>query len=64
MIKTIKATSRASIKIRDSFYTFEYGEERTVSDTEDIIDARAELWETVNAEVDNQIEEIVATLRK
>ena len=66
MVKTIKATSRASVKIRDSFYTFEYCEEHSV-DEKDVkrIDAiRAELWDTVNTEVDNQIEEVVVMLRE
>ena len=58
-ITTIRATSRASIKIRDNFYTFEYGEERTIPDIEgvDIESERLALWEDANAEVDNQIEE-------
>ena len=58
-IATIKAISRASIKIKDSFYTFEYGEERLIPDTDDVdIEAeRALLWRDANTEVDNQIEE-------
>ena len=61
MAKTtvIKATSRASIKISDSFYTIEYGEERTVAPDEDLDEARAGLWETCNGETDRQIEEIL-----
>ena len=66
MIKTIKATSRASVKIRDSFYTFEYCEEHSVDEKDlnrlDMV--RAELWDTVNTEVDNQIEEVVEMLRE
>ena len=66
MIKTIKATSRASIKIRDSFYTFEYCEEHSVNkkDVDHIEEVRAELWDIVNAEVDNQIEEVVEMLKE
>lgn len=62
MAKTtiIKATSRASIKVGDSsFYTIEYGEERSVEDTDNLESERAELWETCNGEVDRQIEEIM-----
>lgn len=60
MAKTtlIKATSRASVKVGDSFYTIEYGEERSVAPSEDLEEARASLWETCNGEVDRQIEEI------
>lgn len=56
---TIRATSRASVKIRDNFYTLEYCEERTIPDTEDV-DLETEkrfLWDDVNSEVDRQIED-------
>lgn len=60
---TIRATSRASVKVRESFYTVEYTEERTVPSnierTKELPAERQLLWDTVNAEVDNQIEEIV-----
>lgn len=66
MIKTIKATSRASVKIRDSFYTFEYCEEHSVDekDVKNIELVREGLWNTVNNEVDTQIEEVVDMLRE
>lgn len=67
MVKTIKATSRASIKIRDSFYTFGYCEEHSVGDisSDSELDAyKKQLWNTVNAEVDNQIEEVVEMLKE
>ena len=35
-IKTIKATSRASVKVRDSYYTVEYCEERIIPDVEGV----------------------------
>lgn len=59
---TIRATSRASVKIRDSYYTLEYTEERVIPDRFDNndIDLSAEkalLWQEVNAQVDQQIQE-------
>ena len=65
-ITRIVATSRASIKVGDSFYTLEYQEERTVpTDIEvDIVEERESLWETVNAECDNQIADIIKTFKK
>ena len=56
----IRATSRASVKVKDNYFTVEYAEERVVSDIEgiDIEAERQELWDTVNAECDNQILEI------
>lgn len=60
----IKASSRASVKVGDSYYTVEWTEERSVDDTDDIEEERANLWETCNTEVDNQIEDILKTFRK
>lgn len=54
----IRATSRASVKIRDNFFTVEYCEERSVPEDANLEEERAELWECVNAECDNQILEI------
>ncbi len=63
-IITIKATSRASVKVRDNFYTIEYGEERTVPNDANLEIERQILWDTVNSEVDSQIEDIVRTFKK
>ena len=68
VITTIKATSRASVSVKmkngtTNFYTVEYGEERAIPDVEDV-DIEAEkriLWNAVNTEVDNQVEEILKT---
>ena len=62
-VNSIRATSRASVKIRDNFYTVEYSEERLLpQDIEyDIEEERRLLWETCNYEVDNQIEDIIKT---
>jgi len=57
-IKSIKATSRASIKVMDSFYTLEYSEERLIPEDANIEEERAILWDVVNNEVDNQIADI------
>ena len=65
IITNIKATSRAAIKIKDSYYTIEYTEERTIPDVEDIdiIAERKCLWDEVNTVVDGQIEDIVKTFK-
>ena len=64
--KTIKATSRASVKVGESYYTVEYSEERIIPDMEgiDIEKERQFLWEDTNAECDNQIEDILKTFKK
>ena len=58
-VNTVKLTSRASVKIGDSYFTFEATEEHTVPDTvmndEDFTDFKNKIWDDVNSEVDNQI---------
>ena len=72
---TIRATSRASIKIlvhgKEQYFTVEYSEERTVEydkgekpDAKILDDARKDLWDTCNTEVDNQLQEIEDTFKK
>lgn len=62
----ISATSRASVKVRDNYYTVEYTEERTIPqiDDVDIAKEREILWDCVNNEVDNQIEDIIKSFAK
>ena len=62
VIKSIKATSRTSIKKGNTFYTLEYSEERVIPETDNvnIEKERKALWDTVNTEVDNQIADIDA----
>ena len=57
---TLRFTSRASIKIGESFYTMEACEERIIPDLPDIDieQERKLLWDTVNEEVDNQLIEV------
>ena len=62
-ITTIKAISRASVKIKDSFYTVEYGEERSLDDTDNIDEEREKLWIACNGEIDNQLEDIVQSFK-
>ena len=62
-VTVIRATSRASVKVRDNFYTVEYSEERAIPDIEGVnLEAEKQaLWETVNYECDNQIHDILDT---
>ena len=59
-MQTIKLTSRASVKIKDNFYTFEACIEKTVpenieEDSSMYEDFKQSLWDEVNDEVDKQI---------
>lgn len=62
----IKATSRISLKVGETFYTLEYTEERSIPDFEEtnIEKERQFLWDTVNAEVDKQAEEVQNLYKK
>ena len=61
---TIRATSRISTKVKDTYYTFEYCEERQIEDGDDVDNERKKLWEVCNAEVDNQVAETLAMYKK
>ena len=61
---TIKASSRASVKVGDSYYTIEWTEERSVDPTDNLEEERANLWDTANNEVDNQIKDILMAFKK
>lgn len=61
---SIRATSRASIKVGDSFYTVEYCEERSIDPDDNLEEERSALWDTCNTEVDAQIEDILKSFSK
>lgn len=63
---SIKFTSRASVKVGDSFYTVEACEERLIPavDGVDIEQEKKLLWDSVNIECDTQIEDILKTYKK
>lgn len=64
--QSIRVTSRASVKVNESFYTVEYCEERIIPDLPDVdIDKeRALLWDKANSETDAQIEDILRIYKK
>lgn len=64
-VTSIRATSRASVKVADSFYTVEYCEERSIDEEIDnVVEERKKLWDTCNNEVDAQIEDILKSFSK
>lgn len=63
-VTSIRATSRASVKVGDSFYTVEYCEERSIDQYDNVEEERAKLWDTCNGEVDSQIEDILKSFGK
>lgn len=67
----LSVTSRASVKIGDSYYTFESTIEKScppeIANTvtfDEINETKKQLWDEANAEVDNQIIEISEFLKK
>ncbi len=62
----IQASSRASVKCGDSFYTVEYMEKRSIAEDctkEELELERQALWDTVNSECDNQVVDILKTYK-
>lgn len=57
-ITTISFHSRASIHIKESYYTFEYGEDRQLDEGDDRDTEITKLTEDCNKVVDEQIAEI------
>lgn len=58
-VTSIKATSRASVKVGDSFYTVEWCEEHSLDENDNIEESRKNLWDICNNEVDEQIQDIL-----
>ena len=54
---TIHASVKITPKINDRFYYFEYGEERTVDENDNLEQERIDLFDTCYNEVANQINE-------
>lgn len=55
---TIRATSRASIKLGDNFFTVEWCEERSIPEDANVEEERKILWDIVNGECDTQIDDL------
>lgn len=62
--KTVKiaGTSKATVQINNNYYSFSYTEERELPEDDSRVNLDEErklLWDTLNNEVDNQIEQIM-----
>ena len=58
---TIRASVKITPKIKDTFYSFEYSEERTIDETEqdNIVELRKQLFDDCYNEVAEQIQEVI-----
>lgn len=64
-VRVIRAESGVSCEIQSKWYKFFYSEERHLPEGEiDLENERKHLWETVNAEVDNQMLETYEQMTK
>ena len=59
-VSKINAVSRASLKIKDMFYTFEFGVEVMIDPKDDIEVVKEKLWNDSHSEVDKQISDVVS----
>lgn len=62
-VRTISATSKVSVQLNDVWYAFSFSETRDIHKDENMNKERANLWDTVNAEVDNQVQYVLDTLK-
>ena len=66
----IRANSRISVKITETFYTFEFMEERQFpidlveEGTIDFAKEKEMLWDEVHAQVDKQVQDVVDMLKQ
>lgn len=66
----IRATSRVSVKLNESFYTFEFQEERAfpidlVEEGQINFEKEKEmLWDEVHSQVDKQVSDIISMLKQ
>lgn len=65
-ITMISGTSKATVQINNNYYSFSYTEERQLPVEDDVnIELERELlWDTLNSEVDKQVEQIVNLYKK
>ena len=63
-VKNIHFISRASVKIGDSFFTVEYGEDRELDKDDNYQEEVQRLIDDCNSQVDNQILEIKEMFKK
>lgn len=67
---SIQAHSRISVKLNDTFYTFEFMEERQFpidlmdESTIDFAKEKELLWDEVHAQVDKQVQDVVEMLKQ
>lgn len=66
-VVTISGTSKATVQVNNNYYSFSYSEERQLpeNDKDVCIERERELlWDTLNSEVDRQVEQIVQLYKK
>ena len=67
---SIQAHSRISVKLNDTFYTFEFVEQREFpvdlmdENKIDLNKERELLWDEVHAQVDKQVQDVVEMLKE
>lgn len=59
----ISATSKVSAQLKDVWYGFTFTESRQIFDDSDIESERQDLWNTVNVEVDNQVQDVMELIK-
>lgn len=60
---TISATSKISCELNDVWYSFSFSEIRQILDDSNMAKERQDLWDAVNLEVDNQVQDVIQMLK-
>ena len=61
--KYISATSKISAELNNVWYAFSFTESREINDDSNIEDERVSLWNTVNSQVDTQVQDVIFALK-
>lgn len=61
----IEAHSRISVKLQETFYTFEYVERRDLppGGDVDVVKERELLWQEAHAQVDRQVQDVIDSFK-
>lgn len=61
--KYISATSKISTELNNVWYAFSFTESREIQDDSNIEDERINLWNTVNTQVDTQVQDVIFAIK-
>ena len=61
--KFISATSKVSAELNSVWYAFSFTESVEINDDSNIEDERQKIWNTVNSQVDTQVQDVIFAIK-